>query len=541
MEGEQHSRAKILILAIAGLLLMACLIYAFGQRRRPASQQERPRRVAQSAAAQTIKVSAKGDLQAAINAAQPGDTILLEAGASFIGPFTLTAKSSPNTDSSFITIRTSAPDSALPAANERISPSYAAVLPKLLSPGNNLPALETAAYAHHYRFIGVEFAPKDASVYVREIIRLGDGSKAQNNLAMIPHHLTFDRCYIHAHPTQDTIRGIALNSAETTIINSYISEFHSKGFDAQAIWGWNGPGPFHIVNNYLEASGENFGFGGSLPGVPDLIPSDIEFRRNLVSRPLAWKGRWQIKNLFELKAGQRVLVEGNIFENNWADAQAGFAVQLTVTNEEGLQPRNTIRDVTFQHNLFRHCGGGFNLLGINNLYPGQQMTNIRIVNNLLEDISGLKWGGSGHFIQLTTTANVTVDHNTVIHTGNIISAYETANNPGESSGFVMTNNIIMHNEYGIFGGGQSPGMASINTYFPNGVFKRNVMVGADADKYPRDNFYPPTIADVKFSDRKGGDYRLTAESRYKGRATDGKDIGCDIEALMAAIGTAAGR
>ncbi|HVG31770.1 MAG TPA: hypothetical protein VM911_01760, partial [Pyrinomonadaceae bacterium] len=106
MEGEQKSRAKILILAIAGLLLMACLIYAFGQRRRPASQQERPRRVASSAAAKTIKVSAKGDLQSAINAAQPGDTILLEAGASFIGPFTLTAKSSPNTDSSYITIRT---------------------------------------------------------------------------------------------------------------------------------------------------------------------------------------------------------------------------------------------------------------------------------------------------------------------------------------------------------------------------------------------------------------------------------------------------
>ncbi|HVG31795.1 MAG TPA: hypothetical protein VM911_01885, partial [Pyrinomonadaceae bacterium] len=56
--------------------------------------------------AATLTVPAGGDLQSAINAAQPGDTILLEAGASFIGPFTLTAKSSPNTDSSYITIRT---------------------------------------------------------------------------------------------------------------------------------------------------------------------------------------------------------------------------------------------------------------------------------------------------------------------------------------------------------------------------------------------------------------------------------------------------
>jgi len=89
MRDERNSRAKILIQALAGLLLMACLIYAFGQRRRPASppQGERARRVS-SAGARTIRISAKGDFQAALNGAEPGDTILLEAGASFTGPFT---------------------------------------------------------------------------------------------------------------------------------------------------------------------------------------------------------------------------------------------------------------------------------------------------------------------------------------------------------------------------------------------------------------------------------------------------------------------
>jgi hypothetical protein len=231
------------------------------------------------------------------------------------------------------------------------------------------------------------------------------------------------------------------------------------------------------------------------------------------------------------------MVEGNIFENNWADAQAGFAVQLTVTNEEGLMPWSTIRDVTFRNNIIRHCGGGFNLLGINNQYPAQQMTNILIVNNLLEDINGLKWGGSGYFLQMTTTMNVTVDHNTVMHTGSIINAYQTTNNPGQSPGFVMTNNIVVHNEYGIFGGGQSPGMRSLNVYFPGAVIKRNVMVGADGGIYPADNFYPAGFEDLKFADRKGGNYRLTAASRYKGRGTDGKDIGCDTDALAAALGT----
>src|SRR5688572_7314021 len=43
----------------------------------------------------TINVAAGGDLQAAINAAMPGDTIRLEAGATFTGTFVLPLKSNP--------------------------------------------------------------------------------------------------------------------------------------------------------------------------------------------------------------------------------------------------------------------------------------------------------------------------------------------------------------------------------------------------------------------------------------------------------------
>ena len=58
--------------------------------------------------ASTLTVNAGGDLQAALNAARPGDTILLQAGATFTGNFVLPVKSGSTTD---ITIRSSAADS----------------------------------------------------------------------------------------------------------------------------------------------------------------------------------------------------------------------------------------------------------------------------------------------------------------------------------------------------------------------------------------------------------------------------------------------
>jgi len=45
-----------------------------------------------SAQAATVVVSSGGNLQAAIDSAQAGDTIVLEAGASFMGPITLPNK-----------------------------------------------------------------------------------------------------------------------------------------------------------------------------------------------------------------------------------------------------------------------------------------------------------------------------------------------------------------------------------------------------------------------------------------------------------------
>src|SRR5215203_4288215 len=233
--------------------------------------------------AATIYVGEGDSLQEALNAAQPGDTILLAQGVEFVGTFVLPVKA--GTD--WITLRVSTPDDVLPAAGVRIHPTHAPLLARLRSPTIDTAALRTAPGAHHWDIRYLEFAANPMGT--GDMIQLGDGSSAQNSLDLVPHHLRLSHVYVHGDPAVGQKRCIALNAAEVTITDSYVADCKSTTQDSQAIAGWNGPGPFTIENNYLEGAGENVMFGGADPAIPDLVPSDITFRRNLVSRPMAWR------------------------------------------------------------------------------------------------------------------------------------------------------------------------------------------------------------------------------------------------------------
>ena len=100
----------------------------------------------------TIPVAKGGDLQGALKAAQAGDVIVLEPGATFQGNFGL-----PNKEGTgWIVVRSGAPDEKLPLPGTRVTPGFAPLMPKLVSPNGN-PAVYTEPGAHHYRFIGIEF------------------------------------------------------------------------------------------------------------------------------------------------------------------------------------------------------------------------------------------------------------------------------------------------------------------------------------------------------------------------------------------------
>jgi len=482
----------------------------------------------------TINVRMGGNFQQALDQAAAGDEIVLEAGASFSGNFVLSGKAG----SGWITIRTSNL-AGISIAGTRVSPQDAPAMARLITPNASpvlvaMPKTSSSIEAHHYRFVGIEFT---SAGNITNLLKLGETGTLQTSFDQVPHDLILDRCYIHGGPLSTLRRGVALNSARTSIIDSYISDCHEVGADSQAIAGWNGPGPFKIVNNYLEGAGENVLFGGADPNIPNLIPSDIEFRRNFCAKPLTWKTtdpsylgtEWSVKNLFELKNAQRVLISGNVFENVWLQSQTGYAVLFKSVNQDGTAPWSVSRDIDFRDNVVRHCGGAVNIQGRAYDQPGGQTSRVSIRNNLFYDVSASMWQGDGAFLKITEAADVLVDHNTVLQTGNIITAYGLP-----TSRFSFTNNITPNNLYGVKGDGTACGSGTLNAYFTDVLFQKNALPGGVSTDYPANNFFPASISGVGFVDMSNLNYGLSSFSPYKSAGSDGLDLGANIDEIAAA-------
>ena len=245
---------------------------------------ELPRTTVQSSLADTpapgatINVSAGANLQTALNEANCGDTIQLQAGATFNGLFTLPAKNCD--DSNWIIIRSSAPDASLPAEGTRITPCYAGVASLPGRPALNCSStqkamvtviggksggpLVLAAGANHYRLgPGLEITRTTGTGISYNLIAPETASPAN--------HIIVDRDWVHGTALDETTRGLYLSGVTyAAVIDSYFNDFHCNAgigacTDSQAIAGGLGDlpqGTWKIENNFLEAASENILFGG---------------------------------------------------------------------------------------------------------------------------------------------------------------------------------------------------------------------------------------------------------------------------------------
>jgi len=485
----------------------------------------------------TVRVGANANLQAALDAARPGDVLLLPPGATYVGNFILrntgaTPGAAPA--GGWIVIRTDVSDAALGAAGTRMTPSRAAklALAQILSP-NYSPAIGTAPGAHHWRLTGVEIAFTPAAKQANMLVRFGDASDVQRTLAEMPHHLVVDRSYVHGTPSLDLRRCVTFNSGTSAVVDSWLTECHSNNSDSQAILGYNGAGPFKIENNYLAAGHEVVMFGGGDPGIPGLVPSDIELRHNHITRPLAWRNKWQVKNLVESKNARRLLVEGNVIENNWSDAQNGFAFVLKSENQDGGAPWSTSSDVTVRYNHIRNTGSVFNLSGLgSNPTKNVPAARFLITHNLAEGVNVGPYRGEGVAFQLLSgLSDAVITHNTIINQNAATSGVSFDGPPLQR--LVMHSNLFQGGPYGVHGSDAGGVIGALKKYAPGAVFRRNVIVGVECSGYPGETSCPPRMTEVGFVNALQGNFRA-AVGALRNRALDGGDVGADIDRVEAA-------
>jgi hypothetical protein len=312
------------------------------------------------------------DLKNALSGSQPGDTIVLDAGATYnpadvgLGFFSLPAKPNPNNQWIYII---SSGLANLPVGT-RLDPTMAQYMAKIVTPNVN-PAFKVMSGANRYRLAGLELTAQ--SNYPS-----GCGVSGQPNCMTYfllstywptttePDSITIDRCYLHGGATQDLQAAIRANWSNTALIDSYVSDVHLKGFDNQAISAFYSPGPFKIVNNYLEAAGENIMFGGWGQNTNLWVPSDIEIRNNYIFKRLDWvpislAGGMVVNNALQLSSAQRVLFDRNVIQNVWAAAQIGYAIVLTVRSSLSGDIA-VVDDITITNNVLNNVVSGFSTL-----------------------------------------------------------------------------------------------------------------------------------------------------------------------------------
>ncbi len=433
------------------------------------------------------RVGAGEDLQAALNVAQPGDEVVLAAGAVFTSNYVLPKKT---TGTGWIVVRA---EQVSVAAGTRMTPALAAGVAIVKSP-NSDPAIGSAQGASRYRLVGFEVTQATGLPINYGLVVLGRGDQADNALALLPSDIVLDRMYIHGTLTDDLKRCVTFNGRALAVIDSWLSECHGKGFDSQGVAGWNGPGPFLIENNHIEGAGQAVLFGGSDPYIAGLSPSDIVIRRNHMFKPLSWgNGKWTVKATFELKHGKRVLFEGNVLENHWADAQVGFAMLFQTVSQYGAAPWTTIQDVLVQDNVIKNSRSGVNMLSrMTSILPIpiNGTARVAVVNNLFQEVGRDPISGdNGSVFQLLSDLqDISIVNNTVTLSGTARHALSMDYLP--QTRLTLVNNVFPMTEYGIFGSGYGSGTPALAQYAPSATVVGNVIPGQRKSAYPTSNTFP---------------------------------------------------
>ena len=527
----------------------------------------------------TCHATSSAELTACLANAELNTTITLDADATFNGPFAL-----PNISSGSGWLYIISDELSSMPEGTRIGTSDATYMPMVYTESTGVSFI-TEPGAHHIRLAGIHMEPVAGNFSITplvigatyqyctastEPISCCTGSQAgatcSDSVDDVPQNIIIDRCLIRGLATQvnipwngnpsTAIRGMILGAEYGSVIDSHIDRIKTVGQDAQAIWIYDTAGPIKVVNNYLEASGENMMSGGADTQVVNENPKDIEVSRNHFFKQLTWRvgdpsyegTSWYVKNSLEFKAGERILVHGNLLENNWSGQadQRGMAFVLTPRNQSGGDEWTNVLDITFRYNVIKNSNAGINMLGSDTDYTSQNAARFNIHDNLF--LLNPAYGQDNHAFQSVTDTSgypddVIINNNTVFNVGMAL-IFTDSTQMGELE---FKNNMCDYGGYGVLQTGVSGGTPSLNGSWSTWTFTNNVLFGGfDGATYPANNWNPANETTVKFDNYTGGtsytsnysDYALDPTSDYAAGntydGTDGEDLGADIVLLVAA-------
>ncbi len=478
----------------------------------------------------------------------------------------------------------------LPPPGTRVTLSHLNLMPVIRDVTVNVPGIQVMPSARRYRLIGIRVETPDRGAFntSESLVVMGDGGPdLQTSREQIPDSIVLDRVILRGNTAlrHEVVGGAEFQCQNCALVDSHIDQIHRVGFEAQGIRGWNSNGPWLIQNNYIEAAAMCILIGGADPRVANAVPADITFRRNHCFKPLTWNRRdpsyagvrWAVKNHIELKLGVRVLIEGNVLENTWPDAQAGSALLFNTSNANNRSPWSEVADVTFRLNrVERAAGGPIEIGSTNGVYASRVTKRITVQNNLFTNQGGSSgryflWGQSRKTIVPGDEggfADFIVQHNTLIVSSSFprVSAtvaidadWPAGQKPFATAGGGVGSGFAVHDN--IFAAGRSPSEGSgvnesckvdgqprggFGCYSAKSWYRNLVYFSAPFGTWCRagSDFSPwaenraacvSALADVGFVDFEKGDFRLTPKSKGYKAATDGTDVGANVGAPGAGL------
>lgn len=444
--------------------------------------------------------------------------------------------------------------------------------------------------ADYTRLVGIHFRATTGSPCYRLLYLQGtpdyNTENADTTVGYTPQWMIVDRCWIDGANTSRVVNGIVNNTREFACVNSVIDGIYFQGIENHGIVGYNGPGPWKIVGNAIEAASINFLCGGAVPRIDGLMTNDIEVRRNYWFKRISWNRNDPlvfdgitnkvVKNIFELKWGNRVLVEANYFENSpYGDNQKGaflvWKVENSISDPQNPPPGGgpiwlTTSNVTYRHNYAKNVAGAYEFQGVG--FGGAITTPLHRIhhyNNVvlrlagdklqyLESGTGNRFSGRGMFFN-NGANNITIDHETIVlsvaETTEIWSTPIMFSGPTDESDIYINNNVFAWPmtspprdpaARSILGDGAQVvgppdnGLNTFNAYVSNWTFDDNLMARTHlAQVNPPGSTYVATIAACGFTDIANDNCSLAVGSPGKGICADGSDAGCNLPVILAAI------